>query len=166
MQPPPPGQGRVYGFLVLALLLVAIVRSVVSVQMGYTGFPLLIGATLIGWFFLRPVWRAQTPLGRRALEHQKQAHQRWMHRAGNVNEATWVAAAFGVGALSVIAYPMAMYAMPMMGRRTADGGGDSSTGMGTSGDSSSSSSDSGWCSSDSGSSDGGSCGDGGGGSSD
>lgn len=159
-----PLAGRVYRFLVISLLLVTIVRSVVSVQMGYTGFPLMIGATLIGWFFLRPMWRAQTPLGGRALEQQKQAHQRWMHSAGNVNEATWVAAAFGVAALSAIAYPMAMYAMPIMGRRTGDGSGDSGTGMGTSGDASTSS-DGGWCSSDSSSGDSGSCGDGGGGSS-
>jgi uncharacterized protein (TIGR04222 family) len=157
-------EARVHRFLVIALLVVAIIRTVVSVQMGYTGFPLLVGATLIGWFFLRPSKRAQTPLGRRALDQQKQAHQRWMHSAGNVDETTWVAAAFGVAALSAIAYPMAMYAMPIMGRRTGDGSGDSGSGMGTSGDSSTSS-DGGWCSSDSSSGDSGSCGDGGGGSS-
>ena len=157
-------EGRVCRLLAIAVLLLAIVRTVVSVQMGYTGFPLMVGATLVGLFLLRPAKGAQTALGKRALEQQKHTHQAWMHRAGSVDEATWVAAAFGVAALSATAYPMAMHVMPIMSRRAADGGGDSGASMATSGDSSSSS-DGGWCSSDSSSGDSGSCGDGGGGSS-
>ncbi|QEI06545.1 TIGR04222 domain-containing membrane protein [Pigmentiphaga aceris] len=153
---------RVYTTLVILLLVVTIVRSFVSTQMGFTGFPLMIGATLIAWFFLRPFWRMQTPLGLRVLDQQKQAHQRWMNGANNVDDATWVAAAFGVAALSALAYPMAMYAMPMMRKPSSSNGGDG--GSSTSGGDSSSSNGSG-CSSDSGSSDGGSCGDGGGGGS-
>lgn len=161
---------RVYWCLVALLFGVAGIRVLVTIQTPDSGFPLAIVAALLAWFLFTPVKRLHTPLGRRALAEQEVVHQRYQRRAGSVDEATWAAATFGVAALSVTAYPMAMYAMPMMRtQRAADGGDSGSSASGGGGGDTSSSSDSGWCGSDSGGSDGGdggdggSCGDGGGG---
>jgi uncharacterized protein (TIGR04222 family) len=150
----------VYRMLIALLFLVAGVREVVAIKAHVGHFPLAISAALAAWFFFAPTPSRLTAAGQQTIDRAKAVHQAAVGTAAGTREATWAAAAFGVGALSTQAYPMAIHAMPpKRPHETTGGDGGGQSGYGTSGGTDS-------CDGDGGGGDCGGGGDGGGGSSD
>ena len=158
----------IYRVCIAALFLVAGLREALAIKANIGTFPLAIIAALIAWFFFAPTPDRLTAAGKQTLARAKGAHQRAGRHAASLPEATWAAAALGVAALSLDAYPMAVHVMPAKRPHEASGGDGGGGYAGYGGDGASSSSDACGSDSDSGGG-GGDCGgggDGGGGSSD